>query len=144
MKYARINLAKTNYALMSPFEYSIVKDPDLDQFEEIYHRYCVYKKFKSVMPIFPEEYTDPNNDLIAYYDNSQVVAFSLIRRYNQHNAEAVQFAWDYENPDLEIGFRSLRNECALYKARGFHYLYLGGADEYKRQFDGFETLGPRT
>lgn len=96
------------------------------------------------MPIFPEEYSEPNNDVIGYYDNTKLVAFSLIHRYNNKNAEAIQFAWDYSNPKLKLGITSLKNECAVYKARGFDYLYLGGADEYKRQIDGFEILGPRT
>ena len=43
---------------------------------------------------------------------------------------------------LVFGIKSLKHECALYKARGFKYLYLGGADEYKKQIDGFEILGP--
>jgi len=144
MKYARINLAKTNYSIMSPFYYRIIKNPDADQLESIYNQYCVYKKFQSVMPIFPEEYTAEHNDVIGYYNNSQLVAFSLIYRYNEKNAECVQFAWDYANPKLQLGYASLKSECAYYKAQGFRYYYLGGADEYKRQFDGFEILGPRT
>ena len=145
MKYAGIDLSQTNYSLMSPFRYRIIKDPDVNQLENIYNAYCVYKKFRSVMPIFSEEYTEPNNDVIGYYnDKAQLVAFSLIHRYNNKNAEAVQYAWDYADPELKLGFASLHNECALYKARGFDYLYLGGADEYKKQIDGFEILGPRT
>ena len=96
------------------------------------------------MPIFPEEYTAEHNDVIGYYNNSQLVAFSLIHRYNEKNAECVQFAWDYADPELQLGIESLKNECAVYRARGFDYLYLGGADEYKKQIDGFEILGPRT
>lgn len=143
--YARINLDKTNYKPMSPFFYGIITRPNPDQLEEIYNKYCVYKKFKSVMPIFPEEYTDPGNDVIGYYNlESKLIAFSLIHRFNDKNAEALQFAWDYADPNLQLGFASLKNECAIYKARGFDYLYLGGADEYKRQIDGFELLGPRT
>jgi len=145
VKYARINLAQTNYQIMSPFYYGIIANPDVEQLEKIYNTYCVYKRFKSVMPIFPEEYTACNNDVIGYYNKqAQLVAFSLIHRYNNKNAEAVQFAWDYANPELKLGFASLHNECAIYKARGFDYLYLGGADEYKKQIDGFEILGPRT
>ena len=53
----------------------------------------------------------------------------------------MQFAWDYANPKLRLGIESLKNECAVYKARGFNYLYLGLADEYKSQLDGFELLG---
>ena len=142
MKYARIDLSKTNYQLMKNFK--ILRYPNADVLENIYNTYCVYKKFPSVMPIFPEEYTDERNDVIGYFHNNNLVAFSLIRKYNNENAEAVQFAWDYANPELKLGYSSLKSECAYYKAHGFRYYYLGGADEYKRQFDGFEILGPRT
>lgn len=142
MKYARIDLSKTAYTQLS--NSMLITDPDPVELEQIYNTYCVYKKFKSVMPIFEEEYTDPRNDVIGYYDNNKLVAFSLIRKYDHYNAEAVQFAWDYANPELYLGYSSLKSECAYYKAQGFHYYYLGGADEYKRQFDGFEILGPRT
>ena len=141
MKYARIRLADTNYDMLENFQ--VITSPDVHELEHIYNTYCVYKKFKSVMPIFEEEYTDPKNDVLGYYDNNKLVAFSLIRKYDQHNAEAIQFAWDYANPNLYLGYSSLKSECAYYKAQGFNYYYLGGADEYKRQFDGFELLGPR-
>jgi len=142
MKYARIRLADTNYDMLDNFQ--VLTNPDAQELESIYNSYCVYKKFKSVMPIFAEEYTDPRNDVIGYYDHDKLVAFSLIRKYDAENCEAVQFAWDYANPELQLGYASLRSECAYYKAQGFCYYYLGGADEYKRQFDGFEILGPRT
>ena len=145
MKFARIDLSKTNYEIMSKFYHGILQRPNADQLEDIYNKYCVYKKFKSVMPIFPEEYTDPTNDIIGYYDyNGKLVAFSLIHRYNDKNAECIQFAWDYAEPTMKLGYASLKNECAIYKSRGFDYLYLGGADEYKKEIDGFEILGPRT
>lgn len=142
MKYARIDLSKTNYTQLPNSK--LITNPDPVELEHIYNTYCVYKKFKSVMPIFEEEYTDPRNDVIGYYDNDHLVAFSLIRKYDDKNCEAVQFAWDYANPDLYLGYSSLKSECAYYQAQGFRYYYLGGADEYKRQFDGFEILGPRT
>lgn len=141
MLYARINLQKTNYTLY-PY-YKILKGKkDTDRLQSIYREYCQYKRFKSVMPIFDEEFYDSKNDVIGYYYENKLIAFSLIRRYNNESIEAVQFAWDYKNPELELGFASLRNECALYKSLNFKYLYLGGADEYKSKFDGFEILGP--
>lgn len=143
MIYARINLEKTNYSKLHSDHFRVIKYPDVDHLEHIYNEYCVYKKFKSVMPIFPEEYTDPKNDVIGYFHNKELVAFSLMHKYNNDNVEAIQFAWNYKHPKLMLGIKSLRNECALYKDFGFKYLYLGGADEYKMQIDGFETLGPR-
>ena len=142
MKYARIRLADTNYTMLDNFQ--VLSNPNPEELERIYNTYCVYKKFPSVMPIFPEEYTDERNDVIGYYHDNKLVAFSLIRKYDTENCEAVQFAWDYTKPELQLGYSSLKSECAYYQAQGFRYYYLGGADEYKRKFDGFEILGPRT
>ena len=144
MIYARIDLSKTNYEVIS--EYRKLKLPPVipSTLEAIYNAYCVHKKFKSVMPIFEEEYYDNNNEVFGYYNKEEkLVAFSLLRCYNKKNVEAVQFAWDYENPGLRLGIRSLKNECAVFKNRGFDYLYLGQADDYKTKIDGFETLGAR-
>jgi hypothetical protein len=141
MKYARIDLSKTNYALISNWDYIV--NPDLDQLNEIFKKYCRYKNFKSVMPIFDSQYLDPTTDLLGYYDNDRnLIAFSMIRRFDQHNAECAQFAWDYATPSLRLGIETMKHECALYKELGYHYLYLGGADEYKQEIDGFEILGP--
>lgn len=142
MIYARIDLSKTNYDLMPNCKK--ITCPFPHQLEPIYDAYCKYKKFKSVMPIFPEEYYDDKNEVYGYYNKDEkLVAFSLLRCYNKKNVEAVQFAWDYENPGLRLGIRSLKNECAIYKKRGFDYLYLGQADDYKAKIDGFEILGGR-
>ena len=93
------------------------------------------------MPIFDSEYTDSKNDIIGYFDQSNIVAFSLIRKYNSISIEAVQFAWTYHNPKLRLGIRSLEHECAVYKNLGYKFLYLGEANEYKSHIDGFEILG---
>lgn len=145
MIYSRINLEKTNYKdnliwkklnLWPPHS-----DFNFDILNSIYIKYCRYKKFKSVMPIFNSEYIDMSNDVIGYYHNGKLIAFSLIRKYDKENIEAVQFAWDYEKPELKLGIESLKNECAIYKNKGYKYLYLGQAAEYKK-IDGYEELGP--
>jgi hypothetical protein len=139
MLYARIDLALTNYNELDNWRY--ITDPDIQELNNIYQTYCRFKKFKSVMPIFNSEYSDSKNDIIGYYDDDKLVAFSLLRRYDTVNVEAIQFAWTYHKPDLFLGLRSLEHECAIYKQRGFQYLYLGEANEYKRHFTGFEILG---
>ena len=141
MIYARINLTYTNYNTLKS-NWSYVKIPNIDLLNSIYKKYCQYKKFKSVMPIFDSEYLDNNNDIIAYHDNNEIVAFSLIKKYDGLNVEALQFAWTYHNPKLRLGIKSLEHECALYKSLGYKFLYLGEAAEYKKQIDGFEILGP--
>jgi hypothetical protein len=94
------------------------------------------------MPVFDLQYLDASVDLIGYYDNGSLVAWDMIRVYDSKNAEALQFAWDYTNPDLRLGIESLKNACAIYKDRGFEYLYLGMTAKYKQDIDGYEELGP--
>ncbi len=94
------------------------------------------------MPVFDLQYLDASVDLIGYYDNGSLVAWDMIRVYDSKNAEALQFAWNYANPDLRLGIESLKNACAIYKDRGFEYLYLGMTAKYKQDIDGYEELGP--
>ena len=118
---------------------------EIDNMNRIYKSYCQYKQFKSVMPIFDSEYRDPDIKIHGYFDPNdlnKLIAFSLIKIYDKDNVEAIQFAWDYVQPKLELGIKSLKHECAYYKEHGYKYLYLGGAEEYKSKIDGFEILGP--
>lgn len=145
MKYCRIDLSKTDYTPMSSTNCRYVVHEDMfPEMFEIYRRYCAYKQFDSVMPLFEQQFRDTSTEIVGYFSNRKLVAFSLIKLYNKDNVDALQFAWDYANPKLRLGIESLKNECAIYKARGYKYLYLGGADEYKQELDGFEILGPLT
>ena len=139
-QFARIDLSKTNYEQTVKWE--CFCRPDVDKLNQIYRDYCKYKHFASVMPIFPSRYTDPMTDVIGYFDGEKLVAFSLIKRYDEENALCDQFAWNYNNPKLRLGIETMKTECAIYKARGFKYLYLEQAHLYKSQIDGFEILGP--
>jgi hypothetical protein len=145
MKFARINLDQTDYSYMKSSNWKWLNAPDLamcDKLDSIYKQYCRYKKFSSYMPIFYSEYIDEQSNVIGYYDNEELVAFSLIKKYSNEDVEALQFAWNYANPNLHLGLKSLRHECAVYKSLGFKHLWLGGADEYKKKIDGFEIMGP--
>ena len=66
----------------------------------------------------------------------------MYRIWDKENIVIDHHAWDYSNPKLRIGLRSLQNECAFYKSQGYKYLYLGLADDYKSQLEGYEILGP--
>ena len=50
-------------------------------------------------------------------------------------------AWDYNDPKLRIGLRSLQNECALYRNRGYQYMYFESVEPYMSSIQGFEILG---
>jgi hypothetical protein len=139
-QFARINLEKnTDQATV---KWSYLKNPHIAELQDIYRTYCIYKHFASVMPLFDSQFTDPDTDVLGYYDNELLVAFSIIKRYDDENALCAQFAWNYRNPKLRLGIESLRTECAIYRERGFKYLYLDQAHLYKQGITGFELLGP--
>jgi len=139
-QYARINLTKNTD--QECVEWKYLCNPDITQLKNIYRTYCIYKHFASVMPLFDKQFTDPDTDVLGYYDQGELVAFSLIKRYDNENALCAQFAWNYRKPKLQLGITSLRTECAIYRERGFKYLYLDQAHLYKQGITGFELLGP--
>jgi hypothetical protein len=138
-QYARINLAQTNYVATVDWHY--ILEPNLSQLKDIYRTYCIYKHFASVMPLFDSQFTDRATDIIGYKEQGKLVAFSLMKRYDDQNVLASQFAWTYHNPRTRLGVESLKTECAIYRDRGFEYLYLDQAHLYKQELEGFEILG---
>jgi hypothetical protein len=141
--FARIDLAQTNYNESVAWQY-LDKSDHIQRCQDIYRTYCIYKHFASVMPLFVSRLLDPMADVIGYSDGGHMVAFSLIRRHDNENAMCDQFAWTYHNPRLRLGIETMKTECAIYKARGFRYLYLEQAHLYKKEIAGFEILGPMT
>jgi hypothetical protein len=142
-QFARIDLSKTNYTPSAKWQY--ITDLNLEvlqKLDDIYRTYCIYKHFASVMPMFHSRYCDPMSDVIGYYDNEKLVAWSLIRRFDSDHALCDQFAWNYHKPKMRLGIETLKTECAIYKDRGFKYLYLEQAHLYKQEISGFEILGP--
>lgn len=136
--YARIDLSKTNYTVLDNFK--VITNPDLYELHQIFKKYCQYKKFASVEPMWDMEFIWDHNDVLGYYDNTNLVAWSVVTKYNRNDVYAVQFAWDYANPKLGLGIASLKSECAYYKSQGYKYYYLGEAHKYKQDLDGFEIL----
>jgi hypothetical protein len=139
-QHARICLQETTYQSTVDWEY--LHEPDMPLLKDIYRTYCIYKHFASVMPLFDSQFTDPMTDVIGYKEQGKLVAFSLMRRLDDQNVLASQFAWTYHNPRTRLGIESLKTECAIYRDRGFEYLYLDQAHLYKQGLEGFEILGP--
>ena len=140
-QFARIDLTQTTYRPTVTWEYLL--EPNIAQLQDIYRTYCIYKHFASVMPLFNSQFTDPNTDVIGYREQGELVAFSLMRRYDTENVLASQFAWTYRNPRTRLGVESLKTECAIYRDRGYKFLYLDQAHLYKQGLEGFEILGPQ-
>ena len=138
-QFARIDLAQTTYRPTVTWEYLL--EPNIAQLQDIYRTYCIYKHFASVMPLFNSQFTDPMTDVIGYREQGELVAFSLMRRLDEENVLASQFAWTYHNPRTRLGVESLKTECAIYRDRGYKFLYLDQAHLYKQGLEGFEILG---
>jgi hypothetical protein len=143
-QFARIDLAKTQYSESVQWGYLSKSDYMIEKCQEIYRAYCAHKQFASVMPLFPARLRDPMADVLGYYSGGNLVAFSLIRRFDDHNALCDQFAWTYHDPRLRLGIETMKTECAIYRDRGFRYLYLEQAHLYKQEIEGFEILGAIT
>ena len=143
-EFARIDLAQTKYTESVQWSYLSKSDYMIEKCQEIYRAYCAHKRFASVMPMFSARLRDPMADVLGYYSGGNLVAFSLIRRFDDHNALCDQFAWTYHEPQLRLGIETMKTECAIYRDRGFHYLYLEQAHLYKKEITGFEILGAIT
>lgn len=137
----RINLAKTNYKQI-PF--SFLSSEHFPVCEQIYKKYLQYNNIENPHPVFAEEWDNKakyNSDVLGYYVDSLLVAWSLIYKFpSKKTVLADQFAWDYANPKLKLGYKTLRSECAYYKSQGYNYFILGDSDKYKEEIQGFEIL----
>ena len=91
-QFARIHLEKNPDQERVDWYY--IDQPNIPVLKDIYRTYCIYKHFASVMPLFDSQFTDPNTDVIGYRDNGELVAFSLIKRYDEHNAVGAQVAFN--------------------------------------------------
>jgi hypothetical protein len=137
MKYGRVDLEKTNYEMYSNAK--LIQHPSKTELRLIYSKYCRYKKFKSVEPLF--DFDIDNSEVIGYYEYSCLVAFTLVHILDSYSVRGYQFAWTYSNPELKLGWIANYHECAFYKHRGFRYYYLGEHSSYKSELSGYEILG---
>jgi arginyl-tRNA--protein-N-Asp/Glu arginylyltransferase len=126
------NYKETNYVLLEPDAY--------EECVQIYIKYCQYKQFGDMIPLFKEEFSLDIAERIGYTDkDNRLCAFSVIWKLPSVNSLYTSyFAWDYLNPELRIGNKSVRSEIARYKRLGYDYYYLGPAMPYKKQLQGYE------
>lgn len=137
--FSRIDLSKTNYKIVDNAR--VLHDPNYTVLKNIYETYCNYKKFDDPIAFSVSDYVGDDRDIIGYYINGELVAYSLILKCLDNNSVlSDQFAWTYHNPKLRLGIKSIKHECAFYKSLGYEYLYLGEHCEYKSKFQGYEIL----
>ena len=139
-QFGRIDLSKTHY--VNDIDCRLLDPVPVNDVQRVYRDYCVHKRFLSVMPMLPGRLTDANTEIIGYYDQDRLVAWSMYRLWDHENILSDHFAWDYRNPKLRLGIRSIENECAIYRDRGYRYMYFEAVEPYMLDLQGFEILGP--
>ena len=139
-QFGRIRLADVSYSQDLACE---ILDPvPVNDVLRVYHDYCTHKHFQSVMPLVPGRLTAAGTEIIGYRDQDRLVAWSMYRVWDHHNILSDHHAWDYRNPRLRLGIRSLENECAIYRDRGYRYMYFESVEPYMLDLQGFEIMGP--
>lgn len=139
MKFGRVDLANTTYTVT--LEAHLLDPVPIDEVNRVYKEYCLYKNFESVMPMVPGRFSVPGTEVFGYYQQGKLIAWSMYRIWDDKNIVVDHHAWDYSNPKSRLGLRSLQNECALYRARGFRFMYFESIEPYIANLQGFEILG---
>lgn len=138
-QFGRIDLAKTTYT--NELDWWLLNPVPVSEVQRVYRDYCAHKNFQSVMPMLPGRITAPNTEIIGYHDQGRLVAWSMYRIWDSENVLSDHFAWDYRNPKLRLGIRSIENECAIYRDRGYRWMYFEAVEPYMLSLQGFEILG---
>ena len=139
-QFGRINLEATSYA--RELDAELLDPVPVNDVLRVYRDYCAHRHFQSVMPMIPGRLTAPNTEIWGYRHHDELVAWSMYRVWDAENILSDHFAWDYREPRLRLGIRSIENECAIYRARGYRWMFFESVEPYMLDFEGFEIMGP--
>ena len=139
-QFGRINLAATTY--QQDLDAELLDPVPVDDVLKVYRDYCTHRRFQSVMPMIPGRLTAPNTEIWGYRNTSKLVAWSMYRVWDHANILSDHFAWDYREPRLRLGIRSIETECAIYRARDYQWMYFESVKPYMLDLQGFEIMGP--
>jgi hypothetical protein len=140
MTFARIDLGEITAS--ADLDCELLNPVPVDDILQVYRAYCLHKHFHSVMPMLPGRFFVPGTEVWGYRDQDKLVAWSMYRVWDQHSVVCDHHAWDYRNPGLRLGIRSFQNECAIYRDRGFKFMYFESVAPYMFDMPGFKILGP--
>ena len=138
-QFGRIDLAATNYKV--DLEHTLLNPVPVTEVQRVYREYCLHKHFQSVMPMLAGRLTAAGTEIIGYHDQDRLVAWSMYRIWDRENVLSDHFAWDYRDARSRLGIRSAQNECAIYRDRGFRWMYFESVEPYMLDMQGFEILG---
>ena len=79
MKFGRIDLTKTTYSVT--LDAHLLNPVPVDEINRVYKAYCLYKKFKSIMPLVPGRFLVPGTEVFGYYEQHRLMYFESIEPY---------------------------------------------------------------
>ena len=138
-QFGRIDLRATTYT--TDLDWQHLDPVPVSEVQRVYREYCLHKHFQSVMPMLAGRLTAPDTEIVGYYDQDRLVAWSMYRIWDSENVLSDHFAWDYRDPRSRLGIRSVQNECTIYRDRGFRWMYFESVEPYMLDMQGFEILG---
>jgi hypothetical protein len=138
-QFGRIDLRVTTYEI--DLDHKHLDPVPVTEVQRVYKEYCLHKHFQSVMPMLAGRLTAPGTEIIGYHDQDRLIAWSMYRIWDAENVLSDHFAWDYRDARLRLGIRSVQNECAIYRDRGFRWMYFESVEPYMLDMQGFEILG---
>lgn len=139
-QFGRINLGEVTYS--QDLDWQLLDPVPINDVLRVYRDYCLHKHFQSVMPMVPARFQIAGTEVIGYRNQDRLVAWSMYRIWDEHNILSDHFAWDYREPRLRLGVRSIENECAIYRDRGYRWMYFEAVEPYMLDLQGFEIMGP--
>jgi len=139
-QFGRIDLQYTTYT--RDLDAELLDPVPVNDVLRVYRDYCLHKHFQSVMPMLPSRLTAPGTEIIGYRHQDLLVAWSMYRLWDDDNILSDHFAWDYRHPRLRLGIRSIETECAIYRDRGYRWMYFESVEPYMLDLQGFEIMGP--
>lgn len=140
LTFARIDLLAVPY--QASLDCELLNPVPIADIQRVYRAYCAHKHFHSVMPMVPGRFSVPGTEVWGYRDSDRLVAWSMYRVWDPDSVVCDHHAWDYRNPKLRLGIRSFENECAIYRDRGFRFMYFESVEPYMFDIKGFKILGP--
>lgn len=138
-QFGRVDLEQTSYEIN--LDWQLLQPVPVTEVLRVYRDYCQHKRFLSVIPMVPGRLVAADTEIIGYHDSNRLVAWSMYRIWDAENVISDHFAWDYRNPRLRLGISSIQTECAVYRGRGFRWMYFESVQPYMLDIKGFEILG---
>jgi len=118
---------------------------NLEELNEVYHKYAKYKNFPIEKNYIEDCLVDIDSKIIGEHREDGLLRAYVICRMHDESAKAMtslQFCWDYDKPQMFLGKFSMVKELQFAIENKLDWVYIGDGYqkicEYKCSFPGFQ------